>query len=200
MNCSGYSTVWICRTCGSMISLGYDNVGLGSIILWAYSIAKPTGPGGEYILPGLSCSDGGGRTNVSTVSYQRRKRKLTVASEAQMYAHPASQLRSYRSILRARTSAPSAWTFSCLAKLSTGLRVALYTSHRQRVGLSLENAKSIAALSSGSRRTAYHEIGPPNRYSVQIFLISLLHRRPLLTLVLAYIIRQRLELNRYLNW
>lgn len=31
-----------------MISLGYDNVGLGSTILGAESAAKPTGPGGEY--------------------------------------------------------------------------------------------------------------------------------------------------------
>ena len=48
MNCSDYSTAWVCRTCGSMISLGYDNVGLGSTILGADSVAKPTGPGGEY--------------------------------------------------------------------------------------------------------------------------------------------------------
>ena len=31
-----------------MISLGYDNVGLGSTIFGAESIAKPAGPGGEY--------------------------------------------------------------------------------------------------------------------------------------------------------
>lgn len=31
-----------------MISLGYDNVGLGSTVLGAESAAKPTGPGGEY--------------------------------------------------------------------------------------------------------------------------------------------------------
>jgi DNA-directed RNA polymerase I subunit RPA2 len=24
MNCSDYSTAWVCRTCGSMISLGFD--------------------------------------------------------------------------------------------------------------------------------------------------------------------------------
>ena len=48
MNCSDYSTAWVCRTCGSMISLGYDNVGLGSTVLGAESVAKPTGPGGEY--------------------------------------------------------------------------------------------------------------------------------------------------------
>lgn len=48
MNCSDYSTAWVCRTCGSMISLGYDNLGLGSTILGAESVAKPTGPGGEY--------------------------------------------------------------------------------------------------------------------------------------------------------
>ena len=48
MNCSDYSTAWVCRTCGSMISLGYDNVGLGSTVLGAESVAKPAGPGGEY--------------------------------------------------------------------------------------------------------------------------------------------------------
>ena len=48
MNCSDYSTAWVCRTCGSMISLGYDNIGLGSTILGAESTVKPTGPGGEY--------------------------------------------------------------------------------------------------------------------------------------------------------
>jgi len=31
-----------------MISLGYDNIGLGSTILGAESTVKPTGPGGEY--------------------------------------------------------------------------------------------------------------------------------------------------------
>jgi DNA-directed RNA polymerase I subunit RPA2 len=48
MNCSDYSTAWVCRTCGSIISLGYDNVGLGSTVLGAESLSKPTGPGGEY--------------------------------------------------------------------------------------------------------------------------------------------------------
>ena len=48
MNCSDYSTAWVCRTCGSMISLGYDNIGLGSTILGAESVVKATGPGGEY--------------------------------------------------------------------------------------------------------------------------------------------------------
>lgn len=48
MNCSDYSTAWVCRTCGSMISLGYDSVGLGSTVLGTESVAKPTGPGGEY--------------------------------------------------------------------------------------------------------------------------------------------------------
>lgn len=48
MNCSDYSTAWVCRTCGSMISLGYDNVGLGSTVLGTEGVAKPAGPGGEY--------------------------------------------------------------------------------------------------------------------------------------------------------
>lgn len=32
MNCSDYSTAWVCRTCGSMISLGFDDVRLGQEI------------------------------------------------------------------------------------------------------------------------------------------------------------------------
>ncbi|EDR12738.1 uncharacterized protein LACBIDRAFT_246569 [Laccaria bicolor S238N-H82] len=36
MNCSDYSTAWVCRTCGSLISLGYEDT------------LKPSGPGGEY--------------------------------------------------------------------------------------------------------------------------------------------------------
>ena len=45
MNCSDYSTAWVCRTCGSLISLGYDDVSLGKS---ASSSLGPTGPGGEY--------------------------------------------------------------------------------------------------------------------------------------------------------
>ena len=26
MNCSDYSTAWVCRTCGSLISLGFEEV------------------------------------------------------------------------------------------------------------------------------------------------------------------------------
>lgn len=48
MNCSDYSTAWVCRTCGSMISLGYDNIGLGSTVLGAEAVAKAAGPSGEY--------------------------------------------------------------------------------------------------------------------------------------------------------
>lgn len=45
MNCSDYSMAWVCRTCGSMISLGYDDVSLGEI---SSGDPKPTGPGGEF--------------------------------------------------------------------------------------------------------------------------------------------------------
>ncbi|CAK5262905.1 unnamed protein product [Mycena citricolor] len=41
MNCSDYSTAWVCRTCGSLISLGYEDVSLGAS-------GRPSGPGGEY--------------------------------------------------------------------------------------------------------------------------------------------------------
>ena len=42
MNCSDYSTTWVCRTCGSLISLGYDDGTLNA------GSSKLTGPGGEY--------------------------------------------------------------------------------------------------------------------------------------------------------
>lgn len=47
MNCSDYSTAWVCRTCGSLISLGYEDVSLGEAIVGGTGL-KPTGPGGEY--------------------------------------------------------------------------------------------------------------------------------------------------------
>ncbi|KAH8092458.1 beta and beta-prime subunits of DNA dependent RNA-polymerase [Cristinia sonorae] len=48
MNCSDYSTAWVCRTCGSLISLGYDDVTLGEKYVGHQARSKPTGPGGEY--------------------------------------------------------------------------------------------------------------------------------------------------------
>ncbi|KAI0320284.1 hypothetical protein OF83DRAFT_1081733 [Amylostereum chailletii] len=48
MNCSDYSTAWVCRTCGSLISLGYDDVSLGEMVLSASRASRATAPGGEY--------------------------------------------------------------------------------------------------------------------------------------------------------
>jgi len=52
MNCSDYSTAWVCRTCGSLISLGYDDVSLGEKYVGLgsqnNSLSRPSGPGGEY--------------------------------------------------------------------------------------------------------------------------------------------------------
>jgi DNA-directed RNA polymerase I subunit RPA2 len=42
MNCSDYSTTWVCRTCGSLISFGYDDGTFNA------ETSKLTGPGGEY--------------------------------------------------------------------------------------------------------------------------------------------------------
>lgn len=44
MNCSDYSTAWVCRTCGSLISLGYEDVAFGDDALRA----GQSQPGGEY--------------------------------------------------------------------------------------------------------------------------------------------------------
>ena len=48
MNCSDYSTAWVCRTCGSLISLGYDDIALGEQVLGRGGTIRPAGPGGEY--------------------------------------------------------------------------------------------------------------------------------------------------------
>ncbi|KAK4055158.1 hypothetical protein OIV83_000438 [Microbotryomycetes sp. JL201] len=53
MNCSDYSTAWVCRSCGSMVSLGYDPVTLSKEIGLDPSTGKvlpdrESGPGGEY--------------------------------------------------------------------------------------------------------------------------------------------------------
>jgi DNA-directed RNA polymerase I subunit RPA2 len=42
MNCSDYSTAWVCRSCGSLLSLGYDD---GTLDV---ERSRVTGPGGEY--------------------------------------------------------------------------------------------------------------------------------------------------------
>jgi DNA-directed RNA polymerase I subunit RPA2 len=53
LNCSDWSTAWVCRDCGSMISLGYDEVGLGSQVFGLgngqeHDPTLDSGPGGEY--------------------------------------------------------------------------------------------------------------------------------------------------------
>ncbi|KAH9977824.1 beta and beta-prime subunits of DNA dependent RNA-polymerase [Lactifluus volemus] len=51
MNCSDYSTAWVCRNCGSLISLGYDD---GTLDV---ERSRMTGPGGEYC---RVCREGAG--------------------------------------------------------------------------------------------------------------------------------------------
>jgi len=50
MNCSDYSTAWVCRACGSLISLGYEDAGPGGIWIGENAAAERThsGPSGEY--------------------------------------------------------------------------------------------------------------------------------------------------------
>ncbi|KZV83863.1 beta and beta-prime subunits of DNA dependent RNA-polymerase, partial [Exidia glandulosa HHB12029] len=47
MNCSDYSTAWVCRTCGSIISLGYEDVSLGQDVDGA-STSMLANPAGVY--------------------------------------------------------------------------------------------------------------------------------------------------------
>jgi DNA-directed RNA polymerase I subunit RPA2 len=48
MNCSDYSTAWVCRTCGSLISLGYADISLGEVAIGSSGALRPSGPSGEY--------------------------------------------------------------------------------------------------------------------------------------------------------
>jgi DNA-directed RNA polymerase I subunit RPA2 len=48
MNCSDYSTAWVCRTCGSLVSLGYEDVSLGETVFGKDGTPRRTGPNGEY--------------------------------------------------------------------------------------------------------------------------------------------------------
>lgn len=48
MNCSDYSTAWVCRTCGSLISLGYEDITLGEVASGPAGSMKLSGPSGEF--------------------------------------------------------------------------------------------------------------------------------------------------------
>ncbi|PWN40687.1 beta and beta-prime subunits of DNA dependent RNA-polymerase [Ceraceosorus guamensis] len=53
MNCSDYSTSFVCRTCGSIISLGYDDAGLSGVQTLDGNTSRSNhpaslGPNGEY--------------------------------------------------------------------------------------------------------------------------------------------------------
>lgn len=49
MNCSDYSTAWVCRTCGSMVSIGYEDNGLGTDIGFGEpSFSTRSEANGEY--------------------------------------------------------------------------------------------------------------------------------------------------------
>ena len=53
MNCSDYSTAWVCRTCGSLISLGYEDAALGSSVYLSSSSSSSSSyppSGGENTL------------------------------------------------------------------------------------------------------------------------------------------------------
>ena len=50
VNCSDYSTAWVCRTCGSLISLGYDITTMSGVQTIAIETdqSEDLGPNGEY--------------------------------------------------------------------------------------------------------------------------------------------------------
>lgn len=57
MNCSDYSTAWVCRTCGSLISLGFDDGGMSGVQTVdarnhssGGAPGQALGPNGEYCM------------------------------------------------------------------------------------------------------------------------------------------------------
>ncbi|KAF8138317.1 DNA-directed RNA polymerase I polypeptide 2 [Boletus edulis] len=72
MNCSDYSTAWVCRTCGSLISLGYDDVSLGEVS--TTGAMRPAGPGGEYCRVCRSAEEEGERARRALAAGQSTDR------------------------------------------------------------------------------------------------------------------------------
>ncbi|KAF8634788.1 hypothetical protein AX15_000704 [Amanita polypyramis BW_CC] len=81
MNCSDYSTAWVCRTCGSLISLGYEDISLGEMAIGANASLKPTGPGGEYC-----------RTCRATAEEQEERERQAFAQGRTVH-HPQTHVR-----------------------------------------------------------------------------------------------------------
>lgn len=94
MNCSDYSTAWVCRTCGSLISLGYDDVSLGEMVIGTSARLKPTGPGGEYCRvcrAAAEADDERARRALATGQRGRSQNGLRVAIPSQQVLGPATK-------------------------------------------------------------------------------------------------------------
>jgi DNA-directed RNA polymerase I subunit RPA2 len=84
MNCSDYSTAWVCRTCGSLISLGYDDISLGETALGSSATLETTGPDGEYCrICRAEASERGERE--SEVSQREARSGVRLAIPSQTY-------------------------------------------------------------------------------------------------------------------
>lgn len=81
MNCSDYSTSWVCRTCGSLISLGFDDVGMAKEIGYKSSsgrLGDDSGP--QYVAEDLAAGPGGEYCRVCRAEAEGIKSKQKVGA------------------------------------------------------------------------------------------------------------------------
>ena len=114
MNCSDYSTTWVCRTCGSLISLGYDDGTLNA------EASKLTGPGGEYC---RLCREGTGKDDT-----QVRDLSLNLPGNGDVtMALPSDQVlqRQAKSSNLDIVAVPFVFRYLCAELASMGIAVSL---------------------------------------------------------------------------
>ena len=121
MNCSDYSTAWVCRTCGSLISLGYDDISLGEM---TSSSLKPTGPSGEYCRVCRAAADQQGeaeRQALATGHLQRPQADIRVAISSQNVLNRASSKGGDLDVV----AVPYVFRYLCAELASMGIAVSL---------------------------------------------------------------------------
>ena len=81
MNCSDYSTAWVCRTCGSMASLGYDDVGIAKQIGYGSASARLGGPDGtQYYAEDLATGPGGEYCRVCRAEAEKGEKEKKIGA------------------------------------------------------------------------------------------------------------------------
>ena len=98
MNCSDYSTAWVCRTCGSLISLGYEDAALGSSVYLSSSSSSsstsypPSGGENPLRSHGVSTQPNGEYCRVckqaSLTKDDRNRQRLALDQQHSSHSHP----------------------------------------------------------------------------------------------------------------